>query len=107
MNKTITIDAREYICRRHFPIEEGVVLANTILANRSSWPNIRINLSRVPPALLISSFFDSILSHLSYELSEEAFDKIDEIKWITLYDYQYDSILKYINNFKAEKKTIV
>lgn len=82
-----------------FPPEEGKRLAAALLANpRFDWSSLRIDLTSLAPALLISSFFSSFLQEI-YDQRKDLLKFARTARWIAKFPFQEDMIERWMEAF--------
>ncbi len=93
------IDAREIVASG-FPTDEGARLAHHILEkHRDKLDKIVVSLRGLPPALLISAFFNAFLQHIA-DKAPELLGAARALKWELAFDFQAENVQRWMRDFK-------
>jgi hypothetical protein len=96
------IDAKE-IVRPAFPPEEGVKLAQSLLAHPDAdWEGMSVDLTALPAGLLISAFFNSFLQTV-YEQKPHLLPAARAIEWKVKFDFQKANVTAWMSQFQPYK----
>jgi hypothetical protein len=93
------IDAKP-IVRTGFPPDEGKFLADKLLDRPDvDWGDLAIDISKLPPALLISAFFNGFLQEI-YDRRRELLDRDRRVRWNVQFDFQLENVAKWMRDFR-------
>jgi hypothetical protein len=95
------IDAIEYI-KDGLPYGAGGNLAKAILdmdLSPEDWGRLVVDITKLPTELVISSFFNAFLQMIS-DHDQNLLDLAKETGWYANFDFQYDNILRWMEEFK-------
>lgn len=91
-SKIVRADA--IIANYGFPKELGQKLAQQLVS--VNWNKTIIDISRISSAVLISAFFHGFYDLLKEELTNDDYQAALNVKWITQFEWQQDSIQAWI-----------
>jgi hypothetical protein len=94
----MVIDAREVI-GSGFPPNEGERLADWVLKQSSELSEEQIDLTRCPPALIISAFFNAFLQRI-YERNVKLYPVAKQLKWKLRFPFQERNVRDWIESFR-------
>lgn len=83
-----------------FPTDEGQNLANHLLAEKDlDWENLVVDLSKSPPSLLISAFFNAFWQEVA-DQREDLLDQARNIRWQLVFSFQKENVAIWATDFK-------
>ena len=93
------INARKYVSDG-FPPDEGGRLANALMDSSAvDWNKLQIDLTQLPPSLLISAFFNGFLQTL-VDRRPELLKVARQITWKVPFDFQRENIARWMKDFR-------
>jgi len=97
---TMIILAHEHVFSG-FPPTEGTKFADVVLelVKGGDKRDILIDLSGLPPAMLISAFINGFLQRI-YVTDESFLDHARAIQWQTKFDFQRENVERWVNDFR-------
>lgn len=82
-----------------FPPDEGGRLADHLLHRNLDWTNLQVDLTNLPPALLISGFFNGFLTAI-HRKRPDLLDQAKRIDWLLDHDFQRQHVARCMKHFE-------
>ncbi len=101
----MVVDANR-IVGRGFPPDEGKRLARALLDQETEWESLQIDVSRLVPVTLVSSFFGGFLQEI-YEQRKDVLLTARKIKWLTEFPFQQSVIGMAMTGYNPHKRSKV
>lgn len=93
------LNAQEFVGYHMFPADAGRTLADTLMHERpAGWGDEEVVLLWLPPAMLISSFFDAFLTQI-HDKQPSLLGTARSTRWVAKFDFQKENIARWMKEF--------